>query len=272
MKWSVITRLTIIATGAAIVCGLGLAGIATGKVNHHPGHRSPFNGSGHSRYESTGQACFRAAWEGSGTWNTNYMESAPEVDGSGNDTTTDKDSSSYSWHLGEVESGADCALELLRFPGAKPSGGAVWNLGFTRITANGQDEYTAPNQAPVSTNCSQTETDHARAAAVTGNMSIKRKGSAIVFVMSTDLPTDNCGAYSAPRAVAGGKLGPFLLSDSVAVPRKVFEKDGEVKIKISSDPKHGPQGNCGLQPAEPPPTVTCSQAGSWQGTLTLRQG
>jgi hypothetical protein len=271
MKLAVITRLTIIATGAAIVCGLGLAGIATGTASHRPRHRSPYKGSGHSSYETTGQACFGATWQGTGAWNTDYKATVP-APGQGVDTTTDKDSSGYSWDLSEVASGADCALELLRFPGSKPTGGASWNRGFTRLGANGHDVYTAPDQPPVSTTCTKAKIEHAGSASVTGDMSIKLKGSSIIFVMSLDLPIVDCGAYSAPgQDVPGGKVGAFLSSDSVAVPRAVFEKDGKVTITISSDPKHGSKPNCGVH-ADPPSTVTCSQSGAWQGTLTLRQG
>lgn len=267
-----VTRLTIIAAGAAIVCGLSLAGIATGKANHRPGHRAPFSGSGHSSYKSTGQACFRAGWKGSGTWNTDYKITSPGINGQGTVTTTEKDASSYSWHVGELASGAFCNLELLRFPGSKPSGGATWNLGLTKINADGQYEYTAPDQAPVSTNCNQSATDNVRKQQLAGLMTVKRKGSAIVFVMSTSMPSDSCGAYSGPgTSVPGGKVGPFMVSDSVAVPRTVFEEHGEVKIMISSASKNGPKPNCGVKP-DPPATVTCSQSGAWQGTLTLWQG
>ncbi len=270
MKLTIITRLTIIATGAAILCGLGLAGIATGTVSHHPRHRSSYKGSGHSTYEATGQACFGATWQGTGAWNTDYTATGPAPE-QGVDTTTDKDSSGYSWDLGEVAPGADCALELLRLPGNKPVGGAAWNRGFTRLGANGKDVYTAPNQAPVSTICTNAQIDHA-GSSVTGGMTIKLRGSSIVFVMSLDLPTVECGAYSRPGgAVPGGTVGSFLASDSVAVPRAVFEKDGKVTVTISSDPKQGSKSNCGAQ-AVPPNTVTCSQTGAWQGTLTLRQG
>jgi hypothetical protein len=97
-------------------------------------------------------------------------------------------------------------------------------------------------------------------------------GRGRVFVMTLDLPTVNCGAYSAPGlAVAGGKVGTFLTSDSVAVPRTVFEKDGKVTITISSDPKQASKPNCGVH-ADPPSKVSCWQTGAWQGTLTLRQG
>jgi hypothetical protein len=261
MKLAVITKSTIIATAAAAVCGLGLAGIATGAVSHRPRHRSPYRGSGHSTYDTTGQACFGATWQGTGAWNTDYESTSP-APGQGVDTTTDKDSSGYSWDLGEV----------LRVPGDKPVGGATWNRGFTRLGAKGLDVYTAPNQAPVSTSCTKAQIDHAGSASVTGDMTIKLKGSSIVFTMSLDLPTTGCGAYSAPGvAVPGGKVGTFLTSDSVAVPRTVFEKDGKVTITVSSDPNQGAKANCGVH-ADPPSTVTCSQTGAWQGTLTLRQG
>lgn len=271
MKLTVITRMAFITTSVAVVCGVGLAGIATGTVGHRPRHRFSYKGSGHSSYASTGQACFGATWQGTGAWNTDYKLTNPDVQG-GIDTTTDKDSSGYSWDLGEVASGADCALELLRVPGDKPIGGATWNRGFTRLGANGNDVYTAPNQAPVSTTCTKAQIEHAGAGSVTGGMTIRQKGSSIVFVMTLGVPNDPCGAYSAPGlAVPGGKVGAFLTSESVAVPRAVFEKDGKVTITISSDPKQGSKANCGVH-ADPPSVVTCSQTGVWQGTLTLRQG
>jgi hypothetical protein len=273
MRLSVITRATVIAASAGLA-GLGIAGVATGSVAHHavrhpPSHRPAYHGSGHSSYDRTGQACFGATWQGTGAWNTSYLQTIPDPP-NGDDVTNDKDSSGYSWDLGEHMTGAECALELLRVPHDKPVGGASWDRGFVRLQAKGDDVYTEAGEPPVTTQCSKARTERPGTTA-TGGMTIKTRGTSIIFVMNLFFPSVECGAYSAPgQSVSGGKVGNFLTSESVAVPRSVFEHDGTVSITISSDSTQGGRSNCGVH-APSPTTVTCSQNGAWQGTLTLRQ-
>jgi hypothetical protein len=270
MRVSVITRTAVGATGAVVLAGLGIASVAAGSVAHRrPAHKRAYHGSGRSSYDRTGQACFGATWQGTGAWNTDYLLTVPNPP-NGNETTSDKDSSGYSWDLQDRAVDAGCALELLRVPHNKPVGGASWNRGFVRLQAKGDDVYTQPDEPPVTTTCSKARTERPGTTA-TGGMTIKTRGTSIIFVMSLSFPSVECGAYSAPgESVSGGKVGHFLTSESVAVPRSVFEQDRTVTINISSDSTQGGRSNCGVH-APSPTTVTCTQTGAWQGTLTLRQ-
>jgi hypothetical protein len=120
-----------------IVAGtLLLAGPAIGK-KHAP--KKHYTSSGHGTFESTGQACFGAEWAGTGGWKTSYERTTIETN-VGTTTDTFDGDSSYSWDERAVAGGAERALELLKFPGSKPSGGATWNKGYVRIGSSGRGE------------------------------------------------------------------------------------------------------------------------------------
>ena len=111
------TRVKLIVVTCMIAVGsFLLAGPAAGRPR--PAKKS-YTSSGHGTYERTGQACFGAKWAGTGGWKTSYRETTMEPN-VGTTTDTATGDSSYSWDEKDVAGGAACALELLKYPGAKP--------------------------------------------------------------------------------------------------------------------------------------------------------
>jgi hypothetical protein len=272
-------KLAVVITGAIAAGILVLAGPAVGK-QHAPKKHAPkkhYTSSGHGTYESTGQACFGAKWAGTGGWKTSYKRTTIETNVGTTTDTLDGDSS-YSWDERAVAGGADCALELLDFPGSKPSGGATWNKGSVRIGSSGQEVLTFPNAPTVKTPCTESVTKPPSGGGFSsGDMVLESKGSSLVFEINLGFPTEGCDYGFPGDAVPQGKVGDFLESTSVKVPKTVFEHSRKVAITISSDLKHGPKPNCGVVPASTvssgsSSTVKCSQSGAWQGTLTLYEG
>ncbi len=268
-------RLAVTLVGAIAAGSLLVAGPAVGK-KHAPkkhGSKKHYTASGHGTYESTGQACFGAKWVGTGGWTTSYKETTVEPN-VGTTTDTFDGDSSYSWDESQAASGADCALELLKFPGSKPTGGATWNAGHARIGSKGREVETFPSSPTVTTPCTKSVTQPASGGGFSaGGMVLESKGSSLVFEVNLGFPSRDCDYGFPGDAVPQGKVGDFLESTSVKVPKTVFEHAHKVVIAISSDPKHGAKPNCGVQPASiGDRTVKCSQSGVWQGTLTLYEG
>jgi hypothetical protein len=266
-------KLAVVLTGAFAAAILLLAGPAVGKK---PTAKKSYTSSGHGTYESTGQACFGAKWAGTGGWSTSYKQTTTETN-VGTSTDTFSGDSSYSWDERAVEGGAACALELLKIPGNKPTGGASWNQGYVRIGTKGNEVQTFPTSPTVTTPCTKAATEHPSNFA-SGDMVLKSRGSSLVFEINLGLPGEGCDGVFPGQAVPEGKVGgDFLASTSVKVPKTAFEHARTVAITISSDPSHGPRSNCGVIPASTvssgsSSTVKCSQAGAWQGTLTLSEG
>jgi hypothetical protein len=276
-------KLAVVLMGAFAAAVLLLAGPAVGKKP--PAKKSPakksYTSSGHGTYESLGQACFGAKWAGTGGWSTSYKQTTTETN-VGMSTDTFGGDSSYSWDERAVAGGADCALELLKIPGNKPTGGASWNEGYVRIGTKGSEVQTFPTSPTVTTPCSKAVTEHPSTFA-SGDMVLQSKGSSLVFEINLGLPVAGCDAAFPDglfpgEAVPEGKVGgDFLGSTSVKVPKTLFEYARTVAITISSDASHGSLPNCGVVPATTvssgsSSTVKCSQAGAWQGTLTLSEG
>lgn len=264
-------KLTVVLACAVVLCACLLAGAAIAKKTTT---KKPFTPSGSGTYEKTGQACFGAKWAGTGGWSTSYQQSVvtPNV---GTSTTTYKGESSYSWDESAVAGGADCALELLKEPGSKPSGGATWNKGYARVGSQGSEVETFPTSPTVTTPCSQAASKPPSGGGfASGDMVVQSQGSTVVFEVTLGLPGEDCDYGFPGDAVPGGSVrGAFLTSTSVKVPKTVLEHASKVVIVISSDPKSGPKPNCGEPSGSSHGvTVTCSQTGAWQGTLTLYEG
>jgi len=119
---------SVVAAGTFLMAGPAVA-------KKHPRKRS-YTSSGQGTYQSTGQACFGAKWAGTGGWKTSYENTTTETN-VGTTTDTVNGDSSYSWDESDVSAGAACALELLKYPGSKPTGDAFWNKGYVRIGSSG---------------------------------------------------------------------------------------------------------------------------------------
>lgn len=258
---------------AAVVLGIGLfaAASASGKTHRH---RSSYKTHGSSdEFETQGQACFTASWEGHGGWSTDYTAKFIGTDNTPG-TIKDDDSSSYSQDVHQrPTAGVGCALFLVR--GVHPSGGAIFTAGFVRLNAIQDDTQTGGEEPPVDDTCSKGLITHATGSGPVGSFTTKRKGSSLVFQVTVGLGNSpDCGGYWLPGGRAPGGLSRFnwLESDSTAVPIRAIEHAQKISITVSSDPSHGGLPNCGITDS---PGTTCSQTGAWQGTLTLtlaRQG
>ena len=268
-------KLAIVVTGIIAAGTFLLAGPAVGK--QQAAAKKSYSSSGRGTYESTDQACFGAKWAGTGGWKTSYKKTSTETN-VGTSTDTVNGDTSYSWDESAVAGGADCALELLKFPGSKPTGGAFWNKGYVRIGSHGSEVQTFPTSPPVTTPCSESVTKPPSGGGFSaGDMLPESKGSSLVFKINLGFPGEGCDYAFPGEGVPGGKVGgDFLYSTSVKVPKTVFEHARKVVITISSDPRHGPLPNCDVVPTSSGSgtvtTVTCSQTGDWQGKLTLYEG
>ena len=166
-----------------------LAGTAVGRKHAAKKH---YTSSGHGTYESTGQACFGAKWAGTGGWKTSYKETTT-VTNVGTTTDTANGHSSYSWDVSEVAGGAACALELLKVPGDKPTGGATWNRGHVRIGSTGSEVQTFPTAPTVTTPCTESMTEPASGGGFSpGGMVLESKGSSLVFKVDLGFPGQGC--------------------------------------------------------------------------------
>jgi hypothetical protein len=237
--------------------------------------KKSYTSSGQGTYESTGQACFGAKWAGTGGWTTSYKQTITATN-VGTSTDTFSGDSSYSWDEREVEGGAACAVELLKIPGDKPSGGASWNEWYVRIGTKGNDVQTFPTSPTITTPCSKAVTEPPTKFA-SGDIVLKSHGSSLMFEINLGLPGEDCDAafpngIFPGEAVSGGKVGGnFFGSTSVEVPKTAIEHARTVSITISSDPNHGGLPNCGVVSATTvssgsSSTVKCSQTGAWQGS------
>ena len=268
-------KIAIVVAGVIAACTFLLAGSAVGR--QHPAKKS-YTSSGRGTYESTDQACFGAKWAGTGGWKTSYKKTSTETN-VGTSTDTVNGDTSYSWDESAVAGGAACALELLKYPGSKPTGGAFWNKGYVRIGSHGSEVQTFPTSPSVTTPCSESVTKPPSGGGFSaGDMLLEAKGSSLVFKVTLGFPGEGCDYAFPGDAVPEGKVGgDFLESTSVKVPKTVFEHAKKVTITISSEPGRGPKPNCGVAPAVivssgEQTTVHCSQAGAWQGKLTLYEG
>ncbi len=254
------------------------SGTAVGK-SHSPFRRHPpaYTTHGHSNiYARNGEVCFEATWTGSGDWRTNYNSTSSY--GNSSETIADKDSWGYGWHLGEVYAGAACAMTVLA--GKVGNAGTTFNRGSLQDNATLKDVDTVSNGSgpPTTTTytCNPGASSTTKVDGLEGSFGAILRHSSIVFEGSVTISPTGCP--TGPSVDAPGDTGPgtavqgapailnFFEKDSPTIPVSVFERAKSVSIPFGRSSESRP--NCGVT-AQPNVNVTCTQTGSWEGTLTL---
>ncbi len=257
----------------AAMAALG-GGVAAGHGNGKPKKPSGYRTKGTSNvYATQKQVCFVATWRGDGGHSYDYHEKFTDPETGETTSQTNNDSSNYSWDASEVRSGAGCNVQLI---GSSVFAGAAFNRGFLRLALSGHDVYPT-NSGPMTVTCDEARITHASNTQATGGYTVQRRGDSLVFVATVAIGEPpkvpyNCAVNASPYGT--GAHGDFLTSSSVAVPIAVFEHARQVLITISNDPKHGFKPNCGyeLHPnGDTRQTISCTEKGAWQSTLTLTQ-
>jgi hypothetical protein len=262
------------AVGVAIAAGAADGHTSAAARQNSPRRHKPsaYKSLGHSNiYKSEGQVCFVATWKGNGGWSTDYHSTSTGPAPGQSSSTTDQDSSSYSWDAKPAPHAGVCAFDVIE--GYKPHPSDSFDAGFLRLAVMGDDRSEATNTAPIHETCSKSLITHGDGSHGTGGFTSQIRGSSLVFTATvflgqTPAVQSGCATYALPGSFGGD--GNFLSASSVPVPIALFKTARTVSVTLSSDPSQVPHPNCGL-PTTPlaGSHVDCTEQGSWQGTLTF---
>jgi hypothetical protein len=270
-----VVALGCLAAAVVAMCAGAAEGHTASTARHKPaGKHKPrgYKTKGHSNiYADDGQVCFLSTWEGNGGWSTSYHSTSTGPAPGQSASTTDHDSSSYSWDAKPASRAGVCGFILIE--GSKPHPIESYDAGFLRLSVVGDDKSESTNSAPIHETCSKSLITHGSGGQGTGSFTSQVRGNSLVFTATVFLgeaPTvqPGCATYALPGSLGTG--GSFLTATSGAVPISVFRTARTVSVTLSSDPSRVPHPNCSLPTGPSGGThVECTEKGSWQGTLTF---